>query len=160
MRNRMFVGAALTAVALIGLAACSSDGDGAGDTTKPTTVRATPGCRAADDSSTPRMTVQPCVDLVDGQSVKVYGTEFTPGTEIAVTTCAAGSKAGGAGCDPNDITTTKVGASGALVVDYAVKKVLASKDPVDCSVTPCVLRLGEPDGGGEQADPVTITFAP
>ncbi len=156
MRESRVIGLLVLVVAVFGLTACSSDSD---DTSNTTPTRSTPGCRATETGSEQRMTVQPCADLVDGQSVKVYASEFTVGVEVAVTTCAAKSKPGGSGCDPDAVTTAKIGAGGSVVVDYAVKKVLASKDPLDCSVAACVLTVGETDGD-ERADPVAISFAP
>jgi hypothetical protein len=159
--SRSRIGAlAVVAVVVFTAAFAACDGDDATDTASSESSRPTPGCRATHDSSDQRMTVQPCADLVDGQTVKVYAAAFTPGVEVEVTQCSADSKPGGAGCDPDDVAVAEIGDGGSVVVDFAVKKVLASKDPVNCTAARCVLRLGERDGEGEQADPVAVTFAP
>jgi len=152
----------LLLVAAMALAGCSDDGN-SDDTTNGTSGRPTPGCQASGKATgkatEQRMSVQPCTDLVDGQAVRVYASDFSPGVDIAVRICAADSSPGGAGCDANNVTTVEVGDGGSVAVDYAVKKVLASKDPVDCTALSCVLTVRQIDGD-ERAAPVAITFAP
>jgi hypothetical protein len=145
-------------VAAMVLVGCSDDGN-SDDTTNGTSSRPTPGCQATGKAREQRMSVQPCTDLVDGQEVRVYASAFTPGVDVAVRICAADGASGGSGCDPNDVTTAEVGEGGSVALDYAVKKVLASKDPVDCTASSCVLTVAEVDGD-ERAAPVAITFAP
>jgi hypothetical protein len=150
----------LVLVGVVGLALGACGGDGDEETTSSASGRPTPGCQPTETSSTQRMSVQPCENLVDGEIVKVYAAAFTPGVEVEVAMCASDSGPGGAGCDTNDVVTAEIGAGGSVVVDYPVRKVLTSKEPVDCTAASCVLTMGEPGDDGERADPVAVSFLP
>jgi hypothetical protein len=167
MKHARLVLVALVAVVALGAAACSSDSDSdskSSDSTTTTKAKSettsTPGCKSTDDTSTQRMTVDPCDGLTDGQVVKVYGTKFTPDKTVGVTLCAAETNDAGDGCDLSAIKTGTVGADGSVTIDFPVKKVLASKAPVDCGTEVCVLSVGElVAADAERADAVEIKFA-
>jgi hypothetical protein len=106
------------------------------------------------------MTVDPCDGLTDGQVVKVYGSDFTPGKTVGVTLCSADTNDAGDGCDLGAIKTGTIGDGGSVTIDFPVKEVLASKAPVNCGTTVCVLSVGElVAADAERADSVEIKFA-
>ena len=161
MQQSKMVLAAVLAVVALSVVSCSSESSSSSDTTTTVAPRSTPGCKSKDNTSTQRMTVEPCDGLTNGQVVKVYGSNFTPGKTVAVNICSADTNNAGDGCDLGALKPGEVGTGGSLVIDYAVEQVLNSKDPVDCATKQCVLSLGElVAGDAERADSVEIEFAP
>lgn len=166
MKNSRLGLIGVLAVVALAAAACGSSSSKSSDKATTTTKAAkaatesTPGCKSSTNTSKPRMTVDPCTGLADGQVVKIYGTKFTAGKTVGVTLCAATTNDAGDGCDLSAIKVGTTAADGSVTVAFPVKKVLASKAPVDCGTTVCVLSLGElVSGNAERADSVDIKFA-
>ncbi len=166
---------AVLAVLALVAAACGSDGskssDSKGSTTTTTKAKGVDessltGCKAAapdpgTEASTPRMSVDPCEGLTDGQSVKVSAVGFTAGKTVGITECSTETDDTGSGCNLEGLITFTIGADGSGSADFPVKKGPFGKDNVVCAPpTQCLLSVGELAAGDvERADGVDINFA-
>ena len=125
------------------------------------------GCKAGPPdpgttASKPRMSVDPCKDLTDGQSVKVLAAGFTAGKTVGITECSTKTDDSGSGCNLEGLKTFTIAADGTGSLDYPVKKGPFGKDAVTCAApTQCLLSVGELAAGEvERADGIDISFAP
>ncbi len=124
------------------------------------------GCKAGPPdpgtkASTPRMSVDPCESLTDGQTVKVYAAGFTAGKTVGINQCSTETDDTGSGCNLEGLKTMQIGSDGTASSDYTVVKGPFGKDNVVCSPpTQCLLSVGELAAGDvERADGVDINFA-
>lgn len=168
---------AVVGVVAIALAACGSDSkksDSASNNSTTTTTKAAStvddsslkGCKAgAPDPGTTaskqRMSVDPCDNLTDGQTVTVYAAGFTAGKTVGINECSTQTDDTGSGCDLEGLKTMTIGADGTASSPYTVKKGPFGKDNVVCTPpTQCLLSVGELAAGDvERADGVDINFA-
>ena len=173
MTTRIRLIAVLGALTLV-VAACGSSSGSKSSDSKDTTTTTTKakgvdessltGCKAGppdpgSEASKQRMSVDPCKDLTDGQTVKVSAVGFTAGLTVGITECSTETDDTGSGCDLEGLKTFTIDSSGGGSLDYPVKKGPFGKDQVTCSPpTQCLLSVGVL-GAGERADGVDISFA-
>jgi hypothetical protein len=156
--NRARIGAATTlaAVALLGLAACSSSGGSSNNTPATTAPTATP------TASGPQITITPHDNLSASAAVTLVGTGFTPGKTFGATECADKGNATGAGdCNLRGIKVGTANPSGKVTVQFtAVKGPFGSNNIVCSSSQPCIISLA--DAGSATPTEVasgSVTFA-
>lgn len=146
----------------------SSDSNGTTTTTKAKGVdeSSLTGCKAGppdpgSKASTARMSVDPCENLTDGQSVKVSAVGFTAGKTVGITECSTETDDTGSGCNLEGLITFTIAADGSGSANFPVKKGPFGKDNVVCAPpTQCLLSVGELAAGDvERADGVDINFA-
>jgi len=168
--------AAVLGALVLALAACSSDDD---DSSPDTTAKAdttTTTAAAVDESlvgcaadppesgeaaSEQRMSVDPCADLTDGQTVTVYAAGFSPGLTVGINQCSTETDDTGSGCNLGGLKTMEIGDDGTASSEYIVIKGPFGADEVVCEPpTQCLLSVGELAAGEvERADGVDINFA-
>ncbi len=157
---------AVVAVAGLALAACSSSGSSkTSSTTKKettTTKAAGPGCpNEKPDKPKPQIaSVDPCKDLAEGQTVKVYVAGFTAGKQVGINECSTKTDQTGSGCDLDGLKIMQIGADGTASSDFVVKKGPFGKDAVVCTApTQCLISVGELAAGDVERSPdVFLTF--
>jgi hypothetical protein len=146
----------LAAVALVGLAACSSSG-GSSNNTAPTTAPTSTAPAAAQE-----MTITPDTGLANDQQVQLVGTGFTAGKSYTSTECADKGAATGAGdCNLRNIVAGTADASGKVTLAFKVAKGPFGTNNIVCSASQkCLVSIAT--AGAAVPDEVAsanITFA-
>jgi hypothetical protein len=97
----------------------------------------------------PTLTVDPATGLVDGQSVSVTGSGFTPFSGVAMVECEAGAT-GPAQCDLSSELEVGTDGSGSFATTYTVSRVLEistnenGKEKVfNCGANRCILGAAD-----------------
>jgi len=99
------------------------------------------GLWAVPAGATPLLTVTPNTGLLDGQSVSVSASGYTPGAGLAVLECTTGASSE-SDCDLSTVAYVNADASGAVSTTYGVFRVIFTANDgagVDCAPSQCVL---------------------
>ncbi len=119
----------------------------------------------ADPSPSPppgTIRVEPRTGLDDGDTVSVDVTDFPPGSELAVTTCAAPHATGGSHCDdPTTAAQIRVGPDGRGSTTVTVRSGAVGTEGVRCGgrhPRPCGISVWSP-GRWPRAPVVPLEFA-
>jgi hypothetical protein len=99
------------------------------------------GLWAVPAGATPLLTVTPNAGLVDGQSVSVSASGYTPGAGLAVLECTAGASSEN-DCDLSTVAYVNADASSAVSTTYGVfREIFTANDGagLDCAPSQCVL---------------------
>lgn len=102
---------------------------------------------AAPASAAAGIVVTPSTDLLDGQSVQVSGTGYTPNTFIGVAMCEPGATST-SGCDLSPLVTLTTDATGSFTTTTTVRRIISTSNAnTDCASAPgaCVMAAGTPD---------------
>jgi hypothetical protein len=99
------------------------------------------------------VTVTPSTGLVDGQSVSVSASGYTPGAGLAVLECAVGA-ASESDCDLSTVAYVNADATGAVSTAYGVfREIFTANDAggLDCAPSQCVLVVANIGNQSEAA---------
>jgi hypothetical protein len=145
------------------------------------------GPRDGRDSLQLPVTVDPSVDLTDGQPVTVTGPGFAPGERVGIVQCASEAGKGNGGtreeqvgidaCDTGGVQYADADAQGVATGRFNVRRVLTTPatGTVDCAIEPqrCIVAMGALNdydrsggygvafrAGGEPIHVPTITVSP
>jgi hypothetical protein len=110
-------------------------------------VAAPAGPRDGLDSKGHPVTVEPAIDLTEGQTVAVSGSGFPANTDLGIVMCAGdGSGVGGgvSNCDIGRFSSATTDAAGAFSATFEVRRFIAptALGFVDCFETACVVAAG------------------
>jgi hypothetical protein len=91
----------------------------------------------------PMITVKPNTNLVDLQTVTVYGRDFQPGSAAATIECA-GNATGENQCDLNTLFEVPISSSGTFTLSRFVRRIITTGDgtTVDCGSAPGTCIMG------------------
>jgi virginiamycin B lyase len=111
----------------------------------------------------PVLTATPDTGLVDGQSVDVAGTGYTPDSTVRLTLCPTASTSI-ADCDfsgpfPVELQADATGAI-ATTVEVVTRVVGFDEGPVDCRTTSCSVVTFEDELPGDRRGEAALTFDP
>jgi LPXTG-motif cell wall-anchored protein len=110
----------------------------------------------------PALQVDPASGLVDGTTVHVTASGFTPNQQVKVAQCRAGGF-GFAGCDLATQVMATPDANGAFTLDFVVHAAIVASGtdggPVDCTLAPGCAVVAANDVAASEFANATLTFA-
>jgi hypothetical protein len=120
----------------------------------------------------PRLVAVPSTGLVDGQTVEVFGSGFTPFASIGMTQCKSRltklpGPGGENGCDLSNVVVTTADADGSVRTAFTVRSSITTVEfgTVNCTISAgnCVVGAGNPNDplhGESAADTLVFSIEP